>query len=78
MADPAYPIGDTALTSVFIAKNGQVFRRARIRRDRASVKDYHVGDYGLPGDTLRNAKRRVGGVSCRATIMGLDHLRRTS
>ncbi len=38
---------------------------------------YHEGDYGLRGDTLGNAKRRVGGVSCHATNMGSDHLRRT-
>lgn len=50
----------------------------RTRRDKSAAhrgNHYHVRDYGLRGDTLGNAKRRVGGVSCHATNMGSDHLR---
>ncbi|WP_255274735.1 murein biosynthesis integral membrane protein MurJ [Actinomadura madurae] len=59
------------------AGSGKVKGRAAIRRATGASNHYHVGDYGLRGDTLGNAKRRVGGVSCHATNMGSDHLCRT-
>ena len=62
------------------ARQKQRGKVKRTRGDKEAARassHYHVGDYGLRGDTLGNAKRRVGGVSCHATNMGSDHLCRT-